>query len=338
MFDHLRAIAIMMVIATHCPPPANALTGFDFNEHHPIISLLAGATTIFVFLAGFFYEHIYRRRWTALALLRHRAAMLIPPYVFISLLLIAHGLEPGVRGLSPQSGSPLGDVALWLIFGTAGPATWFVPFILALLLFTPGFARFATAPPRIQLAILAALLVLGIAVPRHPFAVGANVAHFAFYYAFGIFWAVHRARLEPVVRRGPVLVLLALGLAGAAALQYAIGAPALYGAPEPLLHARDIMVVRKIILIALLIGVLSRWVARPVAPLRVIAELSFGLFFVHQPVLLWLVRAAKTLPIAGMSPALLAVVLWVATVALSLLILAAGRALLGRHAKLLLGA
>lgn len=179
-FDNLRALAILMVIATHCFPAAGALVGHSFNEHHPLVSLIGGATAIFVFIAGFFYERVYRPRLGWWALIARRAGLLLPPYLFISLVLVASGLEPGVRGMEPVTADPLAKLGLWLLTGTAGPATWFVPFFLLLLLFTPLFARFALAGVRVQLALLAALLLLAFVVPRDPLMVLANVAHFAF--------------------------------------------------------------------------------------------------------------------------------------------------------------
>lgn len=337
-FDNLRAIAIMMVLATHCFPPANLMSGTLFNEHHPLVSLIGGATAIFVFIAGFFYERVYRQRLSTGQLLQQRAAALLPPYLFISLVLIASGLEPGIRTVTPTAGqSPLAAINLWLITGTAGPAMWFVPFILALLLFTPAFARFATLPRRAQLAVLGVLLAVSMTVPRHPYILLQNVPHFALFYAFGIFWARHEAALGATVRRGWVLAGLGLLLALGMAAQYRIGVPTEFGAPEPMFGARDLIVVRKMILIALLIGLLSRFLDRPVTPLTPLAERSFGLFFVHQPVLLWLKRAFGLVAVYH-DPWPLSLMLWVATLTVSLAVLALGRALLGPRGRLLLGA
>lgn len=326
-----------MVIITHCFTATGVLLEYPFSEHHWLISLMGGATAIFVFISGYFYERVYRRRLTGRELIRQRLLLLLPPYLFISLVLIACDLEPGVRGTVPVAGDPVQGLAVLLLTGATGPAMWYVPFILALLLFTPAFARFAVAPVRRQLAVLAVLLAISIVVPRHPNMLVANLLHFALYYAYGIFWAVHRERLEAEVRRPTVLLLLALLLAAAATLQYAIGLAGDPGALGPLLSARDIVVVRKLILIALLLGLLLRFCRQPMAPLCALADLSFGLFFVHQPVMLGLVRAARVFGYRG-EPWSSALLLWVLTVALSIAVLMLGRGLLGRRARVLLGA
>lgn len=302
------------------------------------MSLIGGATAIFVFIAGFFYERVYRPRLGWWALIARRAGLLLPPYLFISLVLVASGLEPGVRGMEPVTADPLAKLGLWLLTGTAGPATWFVPFFLLLLLFTPLFARFALAGVRVQLALLAALLLLAFVVPRDPLMVLANVAHFAFYYALGIFWAIHRATIEQALKRRGVLAGFIAALMVAAAVQYAFGIPAGYGAPEPLVSARDLVVLRKFLLIVILMGLLQRLGDRRVALLSFIAARSFGLFFVHQPVLLWLTRSFAAQGAAMENPWALALLLWGGTLALSLAVLELAHALLGARAKLLLGA
>ena len=227
-----------MVIITHCFTATGVLLEYPFSEHHWLISLMGGATAIFVFISGYFYERVYRRRLTGRELIRQRLLLLLPPYLFISLVLIACDLEPGVRGTVPVAGDPVQGLAVLLLTGATGPAMWYVPFILALLLFTPAFARFAVAPVRRQLALL--------------------------------------------------------------------------------------------------LGLLLRFCRQPIAPLCALADLSFGLFFVHQPVMLGLVRAARVFGYRG-EPWSSALLLWVLTVALSIAVLMLGRGLLGRRARVLLG-
>lgn len=56
----IRAIAILLIVASHCDILAN-ITPNTFI-HRILINITAGGTVIFVFLSGFLYHHLFYQK------------------------------------------------------------------------------------------------------------------------------------------------------------------------------------------------------------------------------------------------------------------------------------
>jgi hypothetical protein len=333
----MRGAAILFVVVSHCG--ALAWNGRDMSmfPHDPIVSFIAGATSIFVFISGFFFHHVFRSDFHYPSFLRKKATVLLPPFLAMTLLLLVTERLMGLDGLRYGARTGFIEQFAWAAFaGTAGPAMWYLPFIFDMFLLSPLFLIFMRAGWRTQIAMLVPLLALGLLVERSFIDRLANVAHFSFYYAFGIFCSIHRERFVAIVSQNRTMIAAVLVIVVLAAAQYTIGTAMDVRIPH--LNAYDFIYFRKIALILLLAGVMARVADKPVPGLTLIAQWSFGLFFVHQFALVLLTPIANAGWFAiGPDYVRLALVDTV-VLAMSLCFVGATKLVLGRNSRLVVGA
>lgn len=337
--ENMRGIAILLVVLSHCC--GLAWNGMDVSKlpNDPIVSVLAGATSIFVFISGFFFHHIFQAGFRYAPFLMKKTRSLLVPYVAISLLLFLTQYAMGSGDLAQgERAGLLGQLSWALLTGTSGPAMWYLPFIFNIFLLSPLFLAFMRAAPTVQGVVLLMLLALGLAVDRIWLNPVANIAHFSFYYAFGIFCSLYRAQFVAIASRNWVLAACTVSIAGLAMAQYLVGSRETPEAAAALINAQDFIYLQKIALILLLAGLMARMADHPVRGLTLVAQWSFGLFFVHQIALLLLEPVARAGWFA-LGPDYVRLALVFAVVfAMSLAFVGAAKLALGRYSRLLVGA
>lgn len=298
--ENMRGITILLVIASHCFGLAWSGSPGSWFPSDPVLSFLSGATPVFVFISGFFFHHVFHGEFRYLPFLRKKARALLPPYLMVTVTLIAvqHAMGIDSRfyfGLR----DPVAQFAMAAISGGSGPAMWYIPFLFDIFLLSPLFLLFAKAPLHRQLAVLGGLLVLGLLVDRSAFNRLGNLAHFSFYYALGIHCSLYRARFERSVRSDAAIFGAAAVILLLATAQYWFARAGEAGWLLPWDPIKFVYL-RKIALIVLLSGTLLRFADRPLPGLTRIAHWSFGLFFVHQlPILLLMPVAASGIVAPG---------------------------------------
>lgn len=291
--ENMRAVAIVLVVASHCYGLAWSGTRLNWFSDDPLLSFLSGATPIFVFISGYFFHHVFGARFDYVEFLQKKAVALLPPYVVVTTLLLLTEHALGLAGLRYRIHDPVEQLAMALITGAGGPAMWYIPFIFDMFLLSPLFLIFMRMREHAQLTALSALFLLGLIVDRgDTFARLANIGHFSFYYALGIYCSRHRARFEALVQESWVMAASLGIIVLLAAAQYRAGLEVAAGMPVTWTPEKFVYI-RKIALILLLAGLLLRHADRPVPGMTPIARWSFGIFFLHQLPLLLL------LPIAG---------------------------------------
>jgi peptidoglycan/LPS O-acetylase OafA/YrhL len=281
-----RAIAILFVVGAHSiwvlnwhDNPATEAFLADFIEN---------GTVLFVFVAGFLFEHLesgFRYRSYLLKKLRN----VVSPYLVISTPVAIHdAYTAGIYRRYPDlvGTSGLHRVLWFLVKGGAGTNVplWFVPMIIIFYLAAPVFMLLARVP-RLYWSLLA-LLPLSLLAHRTSYP-NLDTAQLALYYlsayVAGMCSSHHRIKLEPVlVRIWPVLTGLFLA---ATAVMWRFSTH--HGNYEGL-HlfsqehgAVDWLFAQKLLLCFALLGMLLRCERWAGPRLRLLGDVSFSIFFVH---------------------------------------------------------
>lgn len=339
---NFRAVSIVIIVAGHAVITLGRVDNprtVDF-----LLDLLDNGTVLFVFIAGFLFEHL-SRRFEYRDYLHKKLLNVVIPYVLVSVPAVLYTVaftRPDLDVPDELGGRSAAYQAVWMLVtggGTFNYAVWFVPMITLFYLAAPLFMQFV-ARPRLYL-VAVALVPLAMLAHRPP---EVHTPAIAFYflsaYPIGM-WASHeRTRLEPLLRRWWAWLL---GSFAAAVLvrflfspwhgnEYASG---LFTGEFGLF---DWMLPQKLLLCFALLGVMLRFDAVLGDRMRFLGDSSFTIFFVHCYVLFAFVVISVRL--FGVEPQL-NVPLWLALTAVTVGLTLAGTAvmkrLLGRRSRYLIG-
>jgi surface polysaccharide O-acyltransferase-like enzyme len=329
--DGLRALAIIGVVCTHSARLLDSAPSDDPLAVAWIANVLHNGTVVFLFVAGFLFAHLTKPGWSYPYYLKMKWERVLTPFLFASAVLLL--MQVQLPALSP------GLVAEVVLVRGAGPALWYIPFVLLIYLLAPAFRAFRDADAKYRLAILAASFVIGILVHRPELNIDKlqALAYFGFFYLAGIEASCRAPWLKRMVGGTMQLAVLAALLVLLAMTEGAsIGYWGSYGewfADRPL----NIRYLTNTVMIACLCSACMVFPALNSGLMRQIADDSFGLFFVHNVVLLIAIRALGEIAVTGFY--VLDLVLGSALVfSLSWLIVIAIRRVAGTYSRRLIGA
>ncbi|MFZ6012390.1 MAG: acyltransferase family protein [Bacteroidota bacterium] len=141
---NLRGLAILIIVSVHArgyeqdwhsnPATRHVLnTFFDASE--------GNGTVLFVFIAGFLFQHIYHHNFNFMEYLRKKFKVIIVPYIVISVPLILFRVYSGFESLSLPPGfheyTPAYQFFYMLLTGTHLPPFWFILMVILIYLSTP---------------------------------------------------------------------------------------------------------------------------------------------------------------------------------------------------------
>lgn len=291
-FDHLRAIAILSIVMSHC------FSGWaigSFGEKMSA-SLVAGGTSLFVFISGFFFHNKFYANFSYSRFLIKKFVNLCVPYLAMSSAaflasLFVHG--GGRSGLLQGSGVWDGASQFLLCLSTCGMLLgyWYVPFIMIVFLLSPLFLRYITLARPAQIAVVLILLAVST-VAQRPLN-ESNPVHALIYftpvYLLGILFSINKDAVLRVIDRRPFFLLgIVLGLSALKVLvdgSHANNVKASLFAYDGV----DVLILQKIFLVMLLISILRRFENKALSALEHIASCSFAIFFLHP----WALIATK---------------------------------------------
>jgi probable poly-beta-1,6-N-acetyl-D-glucosamine export protein len=289
-----RAIAILMVISTHA---LDALRWPDPSwVKNLLLSLMQNASVPFVLVAGFLFQHLSARfsygryLWT-------KTLFVIVPYVIWSVPILVYDAIHGI-GVYTHHIGPIEDVGRTLralVTAEYMPAPlWYIPFIAVIYLVAPLLLALDRHARLYFLCIPLLIMATLCHRPAHLTDVGQSLLYFAPVYLVGMWLARERDRaLRFAERHLGTLIGVFFGMTWFEVCR-AGHAGAIYSrAPFSMEHGVfDLNLVSKLIGSLALMVVLRRG-DRLVAPrLAFLADISFGLFFVHEYVVMVIERVA----------------------------------------------
>jgi len=81
-FDYFRAIAILFIVAGH------SLTGWNIDTlpEKVFANIITGGTSLFVFISGFFFHHIFYKNFEYIIFMKKKIENVLVPYIVLSTL------------------------------------------------------------------------------------------------------------------------------------------------------------------------------------------------------------------------------------------------------------
>jgi surface polysaccharide O-acyltransferase-like enzyme len=343
-FNYFRGIAILFIVAGHC------YWMIDWTSHSfpdkVIANLVNGGTSLFVFISGFLFHHIFYRQFNYRRFMLKKAGNVLLPYMILSslgFLYIAVYLESPAFPQYFYLDNPgpwqeyLRPALLYLWTGRILPGYWYIPFIMITFLLSPLHTRIIELPVRLQLTVFLGLMLVTMLVQRpvDNISVLQSVVYFTPVYILGILSSIHRQAIHArLVNREWLLLLAAVILAMLQVLVHdKIGS---YHKP-PLQYAGfDIMMLQKICLCLFFMVFLQRFEHARLSMLQLMASGSFAIYFLHPWVLYFIepVLAAHPVNLPGGMKWLLLTLLVTVT---SLLLASIIKQLAGSRSRYLIG-
>lgn len=289
-FDYFRAFAILFVVTGHCYGDWT----LDTVGEIVLADLLTGGSALFVFVSGFFFQHLFNRNFDYRRFLQKKSRNVLQPYLvlmtaYLALVLLVKGAITFPVSLGAGAGADAAlAVALNVLTGASLTAYWYVPFIMLVFLASPLFRAMARQGDVTVLALVLTGLSAAMYIERpmqnlNPFH---SLLYFAPFYLAGILYAKRADQVNDWIDRN----LLAL-VAGLAAILLHMANEGQVGnilkaSPFAPLEHLDYMVPQKALLILVLIGLTRRLARHPIPWLSYLAGISFPLFFIHPWALL----------------------------------------------------
>lgn len=277
-----RGVAIVLIVCAHTLP------SLDWSDNAQLLRLLDGvanqASILFFFIAGYLFQHL-SPRFAFDRYLAQKLKTVVLPYLLLSIpaLYVFTALVPRV-GMPPEfyELSTWQQVMLFLLTGKHLAPLWFVPTIVLFYLAAPLFLWIDRQRPVFYWSVLP-LLVLSTWLGR-----GGQWGplNFALYllpvYLLGMAFSHYQSRAEQLVWKWRhVLWLVLVSCIAAYAFEWA--APPHWHLPG------------KTVMALLLTVYLLRHHRVFRGRLDYIAEISFGIFFIHA----YFISAVKVLTVYG---------------------------------------
>jgi len=81
-FDYLRAIAILFIVAGH----SFSVWSIDTLPEKVLANIITGGTSLFVFISGFFFHHIFYKDFEYKVFIKRKIKKVLVPYIILSTL------------------------------------------------------------------------------------------------------------------------------------------------------------------------------------------------------------------------------------------------------------
>jgi Predicted acyltransferases len=270
-----RGIAIIFVVAGHV-----LLRWADGSPTHTFFrTFWENGTVLFVFMAGYLFQHL-SRKFEYKDYLTKKFLNVILPYLVVStpiiiMRLIQHDYPGVVTDLHPDfdSWGTLNKIAYFIFHGAHLQQLWFVPMITIVYFLAPVLL-YIDRHPKLYLVLLL-LVPVSLIVPREPFIdIPRMFAHLISVYVFGMLLSHYKDAYLEWAKKYWLPLTLVTAVAFGVNLYYfdELNGPLNY--------------VHKMLFCLCFIywlWKLDKYIPKVIG---LLAELSFGIFFVHYYVLL----------------------------------------------------
>ncbi|ARN20400.1 acyltransferase family protein [Piscinibacter gummiphilus] len=274
--ENFRALAILCVMVCHLESIR------DFGEAGRLfLFVFGGGTTLFIFISGYLFHHTEHARFDHTAYLGRKLRHVICPYLVLSVPVITAGLLES-RAEAFDLSAPA--YVLWslLVGGSLVKTLWFIPMISVIFVMTPLFHRLAQGAWLLPVVLAALVFSLSSGRPVGSLNPFLGAAHYLGFYLLGIAASVHAGRIARLAE-GRWFWALVLGgagvLSGALALDLARD-PGPMGFGDALGTLNTVQSGKLGLLVAAFL-LIHRFLDRPSAALSHLADISFGLYFLH---------------------------------------------------------
>lgn len=322
--ENLRGLAILFVLLSHI----NSFGALGQAGHY-LYFFFSDATTWFVFISGYLFNYIEGQKFDYRNYLGKKTRFVILPYLILSIFAIMAGIafeRHLVMGLSVQ------NYIVWslLVGGAVIVPMWFIPMILLFFLVSPIFHWLGKSPLQYLAVTIGLAISLFTARPVENLNPLLEFIHFAGFYLLGIAVSASFKSLTDFKKKNSTmpLIVVSLILFCASSALYLLGkfkeAPGFiegYGNFNNAQFGKLVLLIAVFFLFDRFLNVRNRF-------LGWMADISFGLFFMHGFCMAVFVKLTQKVPFTeplAMVAAELAVVLGGAMLAVVFVKRMAGR-------------
>jgi len=284
-FDYFRAVSILLILTGHC----YSGWAIDTVPEKLIANLITGATSLFVFISGFFFHHIFYSKFSYSSFLIKKSTNVFLPYVIlatIAFLYIVLFLNKTTYWNFDSVSSVPDYIIIYMKYMVSGRvlnAYWYIPFIMIIFLLSPLFIKYINLPTNKQVIIFLLLLILSMIVHRPTKNINPlhSVIYFTPIYLLGIIVSINAKKVTDLIKNR---ALLLLSLAVTISLVQVL----FYGTHENFhkdeifsFESIDIIIIQKIFLIFFFLSILYKVNEINIQILKFLASISFSIFFLH---------------------------------------------------------
>jgi surface polysaccharide O-acyltransferase-like enzyme len=336
-----RAVAIVAVVASHL----DLVWPQQSFEGHVVNSLAQNGSAMFLFVAGFLFQHL-SARFSYRRYLESKLKNVLVPYVVVSLPMLVYQYVRRVVAFAPDHpglhfGNPLLQ-GLWAL-ATADhmPAPmWFVPMISVFYLAAPLLIRLDRSPRGYWIIPPLLLVAMLCHRPLPVNRIGQALVYFTPAYLTGMWFSHYRAPVMRVVDANLGKLFATFAAVEVFCLVVLHRPGALFSHAPFTLEGGwlDLNLPNKLLLSFALTGLLARYRRDIGGKLDYLAGASFGVFFVHEYVVQLTQRVFLRLQhhdIEGSVPTALVLLPFYTLASLALVVLA--RRLLGKNSRYVVG-
>jgi len=191
-FEYFRAVAIVLIVAGH----SYGIAGWRIDSfgERVLANLISGGTSLFVFISGFLFHHVFYPKFVYRKFLEKKFKNVYLPYLILSVLPIILALV--IKAPFPEFyfgpedtfyDRILRPILLYYWYGGV-MVYWYIPFIMAMFILSPVFIWFIKIDTRNKIYILAFLSVVSLFMhrPVNNWSITQSVIYFFPVYMFGI--------------------------------------------------------------------------------------------------------------------------------------------------------
>ena len=288
--NYFRALACMLVVAGH----TLTKTGMVLNScvELTLLNMITGGTTLFVFISGFLFHHIYYKKFDYKSLISLKFVKLIIPYTFIGIFAISYRIYTKSYFWDNYfvAFQPTGDdfnhqiiipAVKYYITGSQIGTHWFIPFIFLTFLISPLHIYFIKLNKYFQLFLIFILSIVSIYIhrPLHNFNVLHSLIYYSPIYLLGIFCSINQLEIYDKLRNKEYLLLLVVVFT--ATIEWMSGAIGIYSKNMMPNGVIDLMFIQKVFMCLFLMIFLHRFENIKSPSLKTIASTSFPIFLLH---------------------------------------------------------
>lgn len=285
-FEYFRAVTIMLIVIGHC----YGISGWkiDTIEERVIANLISGSTSLFVFISGFLFHHVFYPKFEYRKFIKKKFLNVYVPYLILSVLpvlqaLIQKNIFP-VYYFGPEDTLIDQVIKPAILYYWHGGIMvyWYIPFIMTTFLISPIYINFIKLNNSKKIVIIAVLSILSIFMhrPLDNISILQSVIYFMPVYMFGILCSMNKEWIYKTFESKQVLLLgIVVGLAILQAYS-CLSSGNLHNVPYKY-NGIDIAYMQKLILCVFLMTFLHKFENYEFSTLKKIATSSFAIYFLH---------------------------------------------------------
>lgn len=270
---HFRGIAIFYVVAAHILVdwPEGSVMRYILD------AFFQNSTILFLFIAGYLFQHLSGKFEYKDYLIKKVQNVHVPYLILSAPIIIYRVATQDIPGFTLAEYPDFGSWPAWkqagqyLLQGGHLQPYWFIPMITLLYLLAPVLIYIDRHPKLYW--VMVPLFVLSFVIERRALTdTFRMLAHFTSIYVFGMFMSHYKNEYMDFAKRYYIpITVVSLGLT------------VILCTPYPLFtkYYNEINFVQKLSLTWMFIYWLWRWDKKMPRILDLLANLSFGLFFVH---------------------------------------------------------